>query len=147
MDNANNKDEYEAAHAQRGNVLKKINYMGIDKGIDLTILDELVRVLKNIYIYIYGVAKNRYTQYQSILLRRGAESIIWYGVKPTPHQALIIPGCRTLSIALYSRIQTLLNTMMDTKTRVNGMYQGQIKPTKTFGNTQQLNPLSWWKGT
>lgn len=52
MDNANNKDEYEAAHAQRGNVLKKINYMGIDKGIDITILDELVRVLKNIYIYM-----------------------------------------------------------------------------------------------
>ena len=32
----------------------------LDKGINIDILDELCRVLKYIYIYIYGATKNKY---------------------------------------------------------------------------------------
>lgn len=32
----------------------------LDKGIDLKILDEFVRISKYIYIYIYGVIKTKY---------------------------------------------------------------------------------------
>lgn len=52
MDNAKDKDEYEKYHCMRGNIQKKINYRGIDTGIDYDILDEYVRVLKYIYIYM-----------------------------------------------------------------------------------------------
>lgn len=56
MDNATSKDEYEKWHCQRGNVLNKINLMkkqDITKGFDYSILDEFVRVMKHIYIYIW----------------------------------------------------------------------------------------------
>ena len=61
MATAKTQSEYEKWHSQNSNVLKKINYLGIDNGFDLGILDELVRVMKNIYIYIYGVQRNRFT--------------------------------------------------------------------------------------
>ena len=62
MDNAKTKEEYEKWHAQRGNQLNRLNLLtdqDITKGIDYSILDEFVRVLKHIYIYIYGVVKNK----------------------------------------------------------------------------------------
>ena len=33
----------------------------IRDGIDYSLFDELVRIMKHIYIYIYGVAKNKFT--------------------------------------------------------------------------------------
>lgn len=46
--------------AQRINKINKIDLDSISKGIDYSIFDELVRVMKYIYIYIYGVVKNKY---------------------------------------------------------------------------------------
>ena len=43
--------------------MKKIQHGEIEKirhGIDYSILDELCRVMKQVYIYIYGVVKNKY---------------------------------------------------------------------------------------
>ena len=43
--------------------MKKIQHNEIENirhGIDYSILDELCRVMKNIYIYIYGAVKNKY---------------------------------------------------------------------------------------
>ena len=62
MDQAKTKEEYEKYHCLRGNVLNKINLKSADiaNGIDYSIFDELCRVMKHIYIYIYGVAKNKY---------------------------------------------------------------------------------------
>lgn len=56
MDNAKDKNEYEKWHAQRGNLLNRLNLLtnqDITKGIDYSILDEFVRVCKDIYIYIW----------------------------------------------------------------------------------------------
>lgn len=63
MDNAKDKIEYKKYHARRDALLNKINLNSSDitLGIDYKIFDELVRVMKNIYIYIYGVTKNKYT--------------------------------------------------------------------------------------
>lgn len=55
MQNATDKSEYEKWHSQRGNILNKINLIStqdISKGIDYSIFDELVRVMKYIYIYM-----------------------------------------------------------------------------------------------
>ena len=55
MDNAKDKNEYEKWHAQRGNLLNRLNLLtnqDITKGIDYSILDEFVRVCKDIYIYM-----------------------------------------------------------------------------------------------
>lgn len=62
MRNAKTKDEYEKWHCQHGNVLNKLNLKTADivDGIDFKILDEFVRVQRYIYIYIYGVVKNKY---------------------------------------------------------------------------------------
>lgn len=56
MDNAKTKEEYEKWHSQRGNKLNRLNLLtdqDITKGIDYAILDEFVRVMKHIYIYIW----------------------------------------------------------------------------------------------
>ena len=55
MDHAETKEEYEKWHAQRGNQLNRLNLLtnqDITKGIDYKILDEFVRVMKHIYIYM-----------------------------------------------------------------------------------------------
>ena len=46
--------------SQRIKKLKQQDLKGITKGIDYKIFDELCRVLKAIYIYIFGAVKNRY---------------------------------------------------------------------------------------
>ena len=46
--------------SQRIARLKQVDLVNITNGIDYCIFDELCRTLKYIYIYIYGVAKNRY---------------------------------------------------------------------------------------
>ena len=63
MDTTKDKKEYEKWHSQRASVLNKINLCKSDitSGIDYKLFDELERVMKNIYIYIYGVAKSKYT--------------------------------------------------------------------------------------
>ena len=56
-----------------GNIKNKLSTMGTETrvetflkigelmdGIDYSIFDEVCRIMKNIYIYIYGVAKNKY---------------------------------------------------------------------------------------
>lgn len=56
MQNATDKSEYEKWHSQRGSILNKINLIStqdISKGIDYSIFDELVRVMKYIYIFIW----------------------------------------------------------------------------------------------
>lgn len=55
MKNATTKEEYEKWHCQHSNILNKINLESADivDGIDYKILDEFVRVMKNIYIYIW----------------------------------------------------------------------------------------------
>lgn len=45
---------------QRINKINKKDLANISQGIDYSIFDELVRVMKYIYIYIYGVAKSKY---------------------------------------------------------------------------------------
>jgi len=65
MATAKTQSEYEKWHSQNSNVLKKINYLGIDNGFDLGILDELVRVMK--YIYIYMVFKGTDLPFNEIL--------------------------------------------------------------------------------
>ena len=39
--------------------VNQMRNLEIDKGIDYKIIDEFVRVMKHIYIYIYGVIKNK----------------------------------------------------------------------------------------
>lgn len=49
--------------SQLGQRIQKINkkeIIDIAQGIDYSIFDDLVRVMKYIYIYIYGVAKNKF---------------------------------------------------------------------------------------
>lgn len=60
MNNAKDKYEYEKYHVQYSNILNKLNLESADivDGIDYSLFDELCRVMK--YIYIYGVAKNKY---------------------------------------------------------------------------------------
>ena len=62
MDNAKTRDEYEKVHTWHSSILNKLNLMSanIVDGIDYKIFDELIRVMKYIYIYIYGAAKNKY---------------------------------------------------------------------------------------
>lgn len=60
MAEAKSQEEYNKWHSYCGNEQKKIAYLGIDNGFDFAILDDLCRVMKNIYIYIYGAARNRY---------------------------------------------------------------------------------------
>ena len=62
MDNAKDKSEYEKWHCLHSNTLNNINLKkaNIVNGIDYSILDELVRVMRYIYIYIYGAVKNKY---------------------------------------------------------------------------------------
>ena len=61
MDNAETKEEYEKWHCQHSGILNQINLCKADitSGIDYKLFDELERVMKNIYIYIYGVAKSK----------------------------------------------------------------------------------------
>ena len=63
MDNAKDTYEYEKWHSHHSNILNKINLQSanIVDGINYGIFDELIRVMKYIYIYIYGVARNKYT--------------------------------------------------------------------------------------
>lgn len=60
MKEATNKRDYEKWHSQHANILKKINYEGLNKGCDLSILNEFCRVLKYIYIYISGAVRNKF---------------------------------------------------------------------------------------
>lgn len=55
MDNAKTRDEYEKAHTWHNIILNKLNLMSanIADGIDYKIFDELIRVMKYIYIYIW----------------------------------------------------------------------------------------------
>lgn len=55
MDHAETREEYEKWHCQHSNTLNKLNLhrANIVNGIDYSIFDEFVRVLKYIYIYIY----------------------------------------------------------------------------------------------
>ena len=55
MNNAKTKSEYEKYHCLHSNLFNKINLKRADitNGIDYSILDELCRVMKNIYIYIW----------------------------------------------------------------------------------------------
>lgn len=48
------------ALAKRIENLTKVQLANIKDGIDYSILDELCRIMKNIYIYIYGAVKNKY---------------------------------------------------------------------------------------
>ena len=54
MDHATTRDEYEKWHAQHSNILNKLNLesANIVDGIDYKIFDELIRVMKYIYIYM-----------------------------------------------------------------------------------------------
>ena len=97
MDQAETKEEYEKWHAQRGNQLTRLNLLtnqDITKGIDYKILDEFVRVMKNIYIYIYGVQKSKSTTYCNFLWENIIAALIfWSGAKLMVFQPLIILGC------------------------------------------------------
>lgn len=52
--------------------------------IDYSILDEFIRVLKHIYIYIYGVVKNKYLKSQIILSRKVLTPRYLFGAKIIP---------------------------------------------------------------
>ena len=54
MNNAKDRNEYEKYHAQHSNILNKLNLhiANIVNGIDYKIFDELIRVMKYIYIYM-----------------------------------------------------------------------------------------------
>ena len=60
QENPSGSDEYLKASIQRNKLLTDIETFDIQSGIDYSILDELCRVMKNIYIYIYGVPNHRY---------------------------------------------------------------------------------------
>lgn len=68
MKTATTKDEYEKYHTERGNILKKIATANIDTGIDYSILDELTRVQK--YIYIYMVQQRTDIPLNAVLHRK-----------------------------------------------------------------------------
>lgn len=53
MNTTKDKDEYQKAHVQRGEILTDIDTADINTGIDYQIIDELNRVMKYIYIYIW----------------------------------------------------------------------------------------------
>ena len=44
----------------KNNMLKELNDLEITKGIDYSLLEQYIRVMKKINIYIYGVIKNKY---------------------------------------------------------------------------------------
>lgn len=52
--------ENQSAVSKRINKLVDNDLDGITDGINYSILDQFVRVMRYIYIYIYGVAKNKY---------------------------------------------------------------------------------------
>lgn len=86
MATAKTQSEYEKWHSQNSNVLKKINYLGIDNGFDLGILDELVRVMKNIYIYIWCSKEQIYPLMKYFVEDKKCRSNIlcWCKTNPTP---------------------------------------------------------------
>jgi DNA modification methylase len=47
--------------SRRAQRLRNVELNDIRKGIDYSIFDELCRVMKRIYIYIYGVVKIKYS--------------------------------------------------------------------------------------
>lgn len=58
-------------------------------GIDLSILDEFVRVLKDIYIYIYGAVKNKYCRLWTFsLINTIVSTKSWFGAKQMQFQPL-----------------------------------------------------------
>lgn len=62
MINATTQSEYEKWRVNKNNIVNMMNLKTADivNGIDYSILDEFVRISKYIYIYIFGVAKNKY---------------------------------------------------------------------------------------
>lgn len=62
----------------------------INNNYDLSILDELLRVMKNIYIYIYGVIKHNYI---NILIILKIKIVLWkllYGKRQTQYPLLMV---------------------------------------------------------
>ena len=62
-------------------------------GIDYSILDEFCRVLKRIYIYIYGATKIKYMKSWTILLKKVATLKSYVGAKLTQHRLPTMCGC------------------------------------------------------
>lgn len=62
MINATTQSEYEKWRVNKNNIANMMNLKSADivNGIDYSILDEFVRISKQIYIYIYGVVKNKF---------------------------------------------------------------------------------------
>lgn len=53
MKSATTKDEYEKWHQRVCNILQSINYLGIDKGIDMNIYDDFIRIMKRMNLFIW----------------------------------------------------------------------------------------------
>ena len=53
--NKSDSDEYQKAHTNKSKYLTDLNKLMFNTGIDYSILDELNRIMKYIYIYIYMV--------------------------------------------------------------------------------------------
>lgn len=86
MDKATTKEEYNKWHSYCGNEQKKISYLGIDNGFDLEVLDELCRVLKYIYIYIWCSKEQIYPIMKYFIEDKGCRMNIlcWCKTNPTP---------------------------------------------------------------
>lgn len=85
MREATNKTEYEKWHSQHANILKKINYEGLNKGCDLSILSEFCRVLKYIYIYIW-CSKEQILPIMKFFEDKNCKVniLVWCKTNPTP---------------------------------------------------------------
>lgn len=69
--------------SQRAKRLRTIELEDIRHGIDYSIFDDLVRVMK--YIYIYGVIKIKYMILLNTLLKKNVIMKLWFGVKLILH--------------------------------------------------------------
>ena len=86
MAEAKSQEEYNKWYSYCGNEQKKIAYLGIDNGFDLGILDELCRVMKYIYIYIWCSKEQIYPLMKYFVEDKKCRSNIlcWCKTNPTP---------------------------------------------------------------
>lgn len=89
MDNAKDKSEYEKWHSQRGSVLNRINLYKADitNGIDYSLFDELERVMKKTYIFIW-CSKEQIKDIMNYWLSKpykvNFNLLVWCKTNPTP---------------------------------------------------------------
>ena len=88
MDTTKDKKEYEKWHSQRASVLNKINLCKADitSGIDYKLFDELERVMKYIYIYIWCSKEQIHDIMNYWLSKKDVafNILVWCKTNPTP---------------------------------------------------------------